>query len=221
MTRVANELSVTKQFIQSLPTGSRAMTGYLTVGSLQVAQPFTDDLSRAAQSLRITRRASEAVPYNPYIELVDALKKFDGLPAARNLVLLISDGLDVLHGFREASPWVSMDLQRAIDQAQQRGIAVFTFYAPTVGLTSQNHLAINYGQGSLSRLADETGGEAFFQGFDFVTFDPHFRELKALLEHQWLITYRSELSEKGRRVIRVRTDFPEVHLYYRIGYTVK
>lgn len=55
---------VMKQFIQSLPAGSRAMTGYLTVGSLQVAQPFTDNLRRATQSLRIPRGASQSAPYN-------------------------------------------------------------------------------------------------------------------------------------------------------------
>ena len=39
-------------------------------------------------------------------------------------------------------------------------------------------------------LADETGGEAFFSGSDFVTFDPYFRELGEILENQWLITFR-------------------------------
>src|ERR1700704_5319028 len=51
--RVGNELGVTREFIRSLPPGSRVMVGYITAGSLQVRQPFTTDLNRAAKSLRI------------------------------------------------------------------------------------------------------------------------------------------------------------------------
>src|SRR6266850_5864306 len=50
---VGNELGVTREFIRSLPAGSRVMVGYITAGSLQVRQPFTTDLNRAAGSLRI------------------------------------------------------------------------------------------------------------------------------------------------------------------------
>jgi hypothetical protein len=53
ISRVGNELGVTRDFIRSLPAGSRVMVGYITAGSLQVRQPFTSDLDRAAKSLRI------------------------------------------------------------------------------------------------------------------------------------------------------------------------
>ena len=42
--QVANELGVTRNFIRSLPEGSRVMVGYITAGTLQVRQPFTTDL---------------------------------------------------------------------------------------------------------------------------------------------------------------------------------
>ena len=51
--QVGNELGVTADFIRTLPRGSRVMVGYITAGTLQVRQPFTNDLNRAAQSLRI------------------------------------------------------------------------------------------------------------------------------------------------------------------------
>src|SRR6267142_5352387 len=53
ISRVCNELGVTRDFIRSLPAGSRVMVGYITAGSLQVRQPFTTDLNSAAKSLRI------------------------------------------------------------------------------------------------------------------------------------------------------------------------
>src|SRR5580765_395129 len=52
ISRVGNELGVTREFIRSLPAGSRVMVGYITAGTLQVRQPFTTDLGRAASSLR-------------------------------------------------------------------------------------------------------------------------------------------------------------------------
>src|SRR5215470_11741950 len=53
VSQVGNELGVTRDFIRSLPDGSRVMVGYITTGTLQVRQPFTTDLEKAAKSLRI------------------------------------------------------------------------------------------------------------------------------------------------------------------------
>ena len=72
--QVSNELGVTRDFIRSLPNGSRVMVGYVTSGSLQVRQPFTTDLDRAARSLRMPLSSDAASPYNPYVVLIQALK---------------------------------------------------------------------------------------------------------------------------------------------------
>src|ERR1700675_672481 len=77
ISRVGNELGVTRDFIRSLPAGSRVMVGYITAGSLQVRQPFTTDLDRAAKSLRLPIASTSASAYNPYVEVIEALKKFD------------------------------------------------------------------------------------------------------------------------------------------------
>jgi hypothetical protein len=177
VTRVGGELSVTRDFIRALPAGSRVMVGYLTAGTLQVRQLFTDDLEKAARSLRIPVANEAAAPFNPYVEVIEALKLFEARGKNRNAVLLVSDGLDVSRGFDSTSSLNSIDLQRAVREAQKRSVAVYTFYAPAVGLTSFNSTAVSYGQGSLARLAKETGGEAFFQGTSFVTFDAYFARL--------------------------------------------
>src|ERR1700682_214935 len=90
ISQVGNELGVTRDFIRSLPAGSRVMVGYITAGSLQVRQPFTTDLNRAANSLRIPFASSAAAPFNPYVEVIEALKKFDASWKGPNAVLLIS-----------------------------------------------------------------------------------------------------------------------------------
>ncbi|MEK6288478.1 MAG: VWA domain-containing protein [Acidobacteriota bacterium] len=217
VSRVNNEIKGIKEFIRRLPEGSRVMTAYITSGTLQVAQDFTTDRERAANSLRIVHGSSSSSPYNPYVEVVEALRRFDSQPAGRRMILMISDGLDTSHGFRSSSPTLSVDLDRAIREAERRGVAVFSFYAPTVGATSASRMAANFGQGSLIRLADETGGEAFFSGNDFVSFDPYFKEFDGLLGLQWLITYRSSTVGTGFRHIEVTTE-QDIHLHHQDGY---
>jgi len=186
ISRVGNELGVTRDFIRSLPAGSHVMVGYITAGSLQVRQEFTTDLNQAARSLRIPIASTAASSYNPYVEVIEALKKFDDNWKGHNAVLLISDGLDTSRGFDATSAGHTLDIDRAISQAKRREVAIYSFYAPSVGLTSRSRLAANYGQSSLVRVSHETGGKAFFQGAtDFVTFDAYFNRLRTELNRQY------------------------------------
>lgn len=176
--QVGNELGVTREFIRALPSGSRVMVGYITAGTLQVRQPFTTDLDKAAKSLRIPIASTSASAYNPYVEVIEALKKFDSSWKGHSAVLLISDGLDTSRGFDATAAGYTLDIDRTITEATRRNVAIFSFYAPSVGLTSRNHLAASYGQSSLNRVSDKTGGKAFFQGTTgFVTFDSYFTRL--------------------------------------------
>ena len=187
--RVGNELNATRDFIRALPAGSRVMVAYITTGSLRVRQPFTDDLEKGAKALRVPVGSTAASPYNPYVEVIEALRHFDASAGNRNAILLISDGLDTSRGFDTSSAANTIDLLRAIKKAKERNVAVYSFYAPTVGLTSWNHTAINYGQSSLNRLSNETGGRAFFQGTSFVTFDSYFDRLSRTLNDQYAKAY--------------------------------
>ncbi len=184
--QVGNELGVTREFIRSLPKGSQVMVAYITSGSLQVRQPFTTDLEKAARSLRIPIGSTSASPFNPYVEVIEALKKFKDGGTNANAILLISDGLDTSRGFDSTAAGHTLDIDRAIKEANKREIAVFSFYAPSVGLTSRSRLAASYGQSSLNRISNETGGRAFFQGTTgFVTFDSYFDRLREQLNRQY------------------------------------
>ncbi|MGQ0763255.1 MAG: hypothetical protein ACT4OT_14750 [Acidobacteriota bacterium] len=184
--QVANEISTTKEFIRALPQGSRVMVGYITAGRLQVRQSFTTDLNRAANSLRIPVASTGASAFNPYVEVIDALKKFDPSWRGNNAVLLISDGLDVSRGFDSSAAGHTLDIDRTIKEANRRDVSIYSFYAPSVGLTGRSRLAASYGQSSLNRVSQETGGRAFFQGVSgFVTFDSHFRRLREELNRHY------------------------------------
>jgi VWFA-related protein len=220
VSHVNNEIQCIKDFIREAPEGSRVMTAYISTGGLRVAQDFTTDRVRAAESLRIITGSRMTSRYSPYIQVSEALRRFDTQPSGRRLVLLVSDGLDLPQGSRNASPLFWPYLDQAISEAQRRGVVIFPFFAPSAGWARWNRLAVNYGQGALNRLADGTGGEAFFSGSDFVTFDPYFKELNELLDRQWLITYRSANTGSGFRRIEVTTDY-DLHLRYPAGYRAR
>ena len=184
--QVSNEIGVTRDFIRSLPQGSQVMVGYITAGALQVRQPFTTDLDKAARSLRIPTASTASTPFNPYVEVLEALRNFDRNGTNANAILLISDGLDTSHGFDSTAAGHTVDIERAIKEANKRGVSIFSFYAPSVGLTSRSRIAASYGQSSLNRLSNETGGKAFFQGTNgFVTFDSYFSRLRETLNRQY------------------------------------
>jgi len=186
VSQVGNEIGVTRDFIRSLPQGSRVMVGYITTGTLQVRQPFTTDLEKAAKTLRIPIASRGSSAFNPYVEVLEALRKFESDWTGANAVLLISDGLDTSRGFDSTAAGQTIDIDRTISEANKRRVAIFSFYAPSVGLTSHSRLAASYGQSSLNRVSDKTGGKAFFQGTTgFVTFDSYFSRLRQTLNRQY------------------------------------
>lgn len=215
---VGNEIKALKEFISDLPRGSRVMTGYLRTGSLQTKQKFTNDLEKAANSLRPPIGSATAGPYNPYVEVIEALKKFDSQPLGRRAILLVSDGLDISRGVDSSSPTQSVDLQRAVNESQRRGVAIYGFYAPTV-VASMNPLLIANAQSSLLRLSNETGGHAFFQGTGVpVSFEPFLRELDVALEKQVALTFLSTHSRKGFHRLEVKSATPGVRVTFPSGY---
>ncbi len=215
---VANEIKPLAEFIRKLPKGSRVMIGYLRTGSLQVKQKFTTELEKAAKSLRPPSGFANNGPYNPYVEVVEALRKFDAQPQGRRAILLVSDGLDISRGVDSSGPTQSVDLQRAVNESQRRGVAIYGFYSPTFASAANRSLAGN-AQGSLLRLSNETGGLAFFQGTGApVSFEPFIRELDVSLQKQAALTFLSTHLNKGFHKIEVKSATPGVRIAFPSGY---
>jgi VWFA-related protein len=208
-----------KKFIRNLPRGSRVMVAYMRGGSLQIRHKFTEDLDRAAESLRIVTSSAAVAPRNPFDSVIDALNRFDALPAGRRAILLVSDGLDTSGGISGSTPGQSLDLDRAIQRAQRRSVSVFSFYSPA-SLTERGdtRLILN-GQGSLAKISDETGGRAFFQGsIAPISFEPFFRELTLLLNRQFLLSYLSTHMNRGYHRVVVMSTNPVIKIEHPKGY---
>ena len=174
VSQVGNELDETREFIRSLPPGSQVMVGYITTGTLQVRQPFTTDLDKAARSLRVVMSSTSASAFNPYVEVVEALRKFES-GKGKNVLLLISDGLDTSRGLIRALPATRSTCTGRLIMLAKRDVAVYTFFAPSVSLTSRNRLAVSLWSKFSEPVGNETGGKASFQGTGFVSFSPYFR----------------------------------------------
>jgi VWFA-related protein len=208
-----------KKFIRSLPRGSRVMVAYIRGGTLQIRQRFTDDLDAAAESLRIVASSNTVAPRNPYDGVIDALNRFDALPAGRRAILLVSDGLDYTQGLSNSTPTQSLDLDRAIIRAQRRSVSVFSFYNPASITQGGDQRLILNGQGSLARLSDGTGGRAFFQGsIAPISFERFFRDLTLLLNRQFLLSYLSTHMKRGYHRVEVLSTNPVVKIEHPKGY---
>ena len=215
---VGNEMKSLAEFIRTLPKNSRVMVGYLRTGSLQVKQKFTTDLEKAASGLRPPTGSTSVSPYNPYVEVIEALRKYESQPLGRRAILLVSDGLDISRGVDSSSPTQSVDLQRAINESQRRGVAIYSFYAPTQVTATNPQLVLN-GQSSLLRLSNESGGIAFFQGTGApVSFDPFIRELDTALQKQAALTFLSTHLKKGFHRLDMKSSTPGVRLSFPSGY---
>jgi len=206
-------------FIRNQPGGSRVMVGYIRQGTLEVRRKFTNELQRAAESVRPPQGLASASPFNPYVEIIEGLKRFDSQPLGRRAMIVVTDGVDVSRGIDSSTPSQSIDLQRAITEAQRRSVAIYSIFAPTVGSSGSSLINLN-GQSCLERLSNETGGKAFFQGLSApVSFDPFLREIDTLLSKQVALTYLSTHTNKGFHKLDIKPLEKDIEIRHPAGYT--
>ncbi|MBS1793747.1 MAG: hypothetical protein JSS81_07830 [Acidobacteria bacterium] len=209
------QLSEIKNFIRRLPPDSRVMVAYLRAGTTQIAQKFTTDLDRAANSVRAVVGSGSVAPNSPYEGVGEIVKRFDALPTGRRAILLVSDGLDI----NNSSPTQSIELDQAILKAQRRGVAVHSFYAPATLTQNGSSTLILSAQGSLSRLSEETGGRAYFQGTGApINLDYFFKDLNQALNRQFALTFLSTHMKKGYYQLQVTSSNPEIKIEYPKNY---
>src|SRR5256714_12357874 len=111
------------------------MVAYIRPGSLEVRRKFTNELDKAAQSVRAPMSLASAGAYNPYVEIIEGLRRIDSQPMGRRAMIVVSDGIDVSRGLDSSTPSQSLDLQRAISEAQRRGVAISSIFSPPAAQT--------------------------------------------------------------------------------------
>jgi hypothetical protein len=209
-TDLGSQLGDLRNFVTSQPDTTNVGVFYASNGTIQTASQFNKDHEAVAKTLRLPIGNGGAYS-SIYLSVMNLIK---GWPAtgARREILLIADGIDRFRGNYPTSP----DVDSTIDNAQKAGVMIHTLYAAGVGRVGRNSFRVTLGQSSLSQIADATGGEAFFQGFNTpISFGPYLQQLDMVLKNQYWLTYVTDRSKKAKgelRKFRVRTEQKNVEI---------
>ncbi len=201
-----------RNFFDELPASSEVGVAYAAYGAAKFKQPFSADHNLATAALQIPEGRIDAGG-SIYQSVSDLVKHWPNDGRVR-VALLVSDGVDVNRGLSETNPELNPDLDAAIEQAQNAGVVFYTIFAGSSERFEHNPVLNLNGQSCLSRLASETGGEAYFQGTHTpVTYRPFLDRLRTRLGRQYLLTFDAEAQRNPADVdLRVRTELPHVKL---------
>jgi hypothetical protein len=95
---VGNNLSDLKDFIAAQPPTTLIAVGYMSNTTVQIAQNFTADHDLAVKAVRLPRGSVSSMD-SPYLSLISLVKGWSEQKVRRE-VLMVSDGVDRLHGER-------------------------------------------------------------------------------------------------------------------------
>ena len=207
-TEIGTQIGDLKQFVQALPATAEIAIGYMRNGTTNRVQEFTTDHATAAAKIRLPLGAPGANA-SPWFSVADLIKHWPETEARRE-ILVVSDGIDRYYEGGADNPYVNA----AIEQAQRKGVVVNSIYWTGAGHYGHSYWRINWGQSYLSQIADQTGGEQYYQGFgNPVSFQPFLSNLAARLENQYLLTFRAKPQNKaGWLRIRAHTEVANVEV---------
>lgn len=171
----------------------------------EVTQDFTDDTLALGHGVRELRPGGGTALYDAlYYTCRDKLLKTPVTGTVRRAVILLSDGEDNLsHVTRE----------EAIEMAQRAEAIVYTISTNVSGTKSA-------GDKVLERIADATGGKAFFP-FQIREVANSFAEIQDELRSQYAISYKpADLRYDGhyRTIEIVAKDSKNLHVRSRRGW---
>lgn len=195
-----------REFIQEQPSTTRIALGYIRFGSVHVVQELTTDHAAVANGLRLP--IGSGTMASPYIALKNLMEDWPETTGRRH-IFLISSGFDAL----QPGP-TNTYLENAIEQAQRMGIQIYSIYAGQFAHAGDAYWGFRWGQDNLLQLADETGGDVYWQGLHMpLSFGPYLDRFADRLKHQYKLTFLARSHKKpGLERIRLETEVPHVEL---------
>ena len=166
----------------------------------EVTQDFTDSTERLSKGVRMLRPGGGTAMFDAiYFACRDKLMTAPRKTATRRAIIVLSDGDDnQSHVTRE----------EAIEMAQRAEVVV---YAISTNVSGQK----NRGDKILERIAEATGGRAFFP-FKIQDVSDAFNDIQAELRSQYLLSYKpADFVADGRYRSIVLTAVNQKHLQVR------
>jgi hypothetical protein len=207
---LGTQLGDIRQFILTQPNSTKIGVAYMRNGIAWIAQQPTSDHALAAKTLRLPLGMASANG-SPYFSLSDLVKRWPKSDSRRE-VLMISDGYDRYYGQNDLlDPY----LDATINDAQRAGIVVSTLYNPGAGTHRRSSFSTYIGQVYLGQVADRTGGQAYYIGFNrpAVAFTPFLNDLSNRLKHQYLLSFLAEPEKKaGLEPVKLVSEVPNMEL---------
>jgi hypothetical protein len=207
---LGSQLGDIRQFIAEQPDSAKIGVAYMRNGIGWIVQKPTSDHTLAAKALRLPLRTNGGNG-SPYFALSDLIKRWPKSDARRE-VLMISDGVD---RYYEGDDLQDPYLAETIAKAQRAGVVVSAIYTPGVGTYSRSSWQTFLGQVYMTQVAQQTGGQAYYMGFDApaVAFAPYLRDLANRLNHQYLLSFVPEPQQKaGLEPVKLTTETPNAEL---------
>jgi hypothetical protein len=211
---VSSQFGDLREFIYALPKSTSVGVGYMGNGTVQIAQDLTTDHRQAANALRIPFGSPGAYG-SPYLSAIDLMKRWPESSNRREIVM-ITDGIDRLHGWPQRRGFgpMSPDVSSASTVAQRTGTIIHGIYARGVGRRGSNFWEVANGQNAMVKLANETGGEAFFLGVrEPVSFRPYLDRLQTSLDNRYRLEFNIVPGKKpGLQYVKLATEVAGVEL---------
>jgi hypothetical protein len=207
---LGTQLEPLRKFISDQPAAAKIGIAYMQNGIAKIEQAPTTDHALAAKALRLPM-AMAGVNASPYFALSDLIKKWPESPDRRE-ILMATNGVDPYYGTGDPQdPY----LDAAIHDAERTGIVVYAIYTSGAGRVGRSRRQNYWGQTYLSRLGDESGGEAYYIGFTGspVSFDPFLEQTAQHLDHQYWLTFMAKPPKKsGWQRVKVTTEVSNAQL---------
>jgi Ca-activated chloride channel family protein len=170
----------------------------------EVTQDFTDNTEGLSAGVRMLRAGGGTAMYDAlYFACRDKLLKQEQVGPVRRAIILLSDGEDNLsHVTRE----------EAIDMAARAEVIVYTISTNISGMKGK-------GDKVLERIADATGGRAFFP-FQMRDVSDAFLSIQEELRSQYAVAYKpADFAADGRyRTIAILAQDKGMKVRTRKGY---
>lgn len=219
---VGTNLNDIRDFINAQPATTVIGIGYMSNATVQVVQDFTADHSLAAKAIRLPFGTLSTMD-SPYLSLISLVKGWPEQKVRRE-VLMVADGIDRLHGVNPSRsqfgpgfgpvyhslPTISPDVESASEVSQRYNVIVYSLYATGVGRASRSMWDLQIGLSSLTKLANETGGDCFSLGTsNAVSFRPYLERLQKLFDNQYYAVFQAIPKKKaGLQRVSLKTEVP-------------